>query len=151
MWFMGEDGGNRRPPDPVRAAGTRIGALLGVDNEDAGVARGLVAAGAGLLASSTHDWEQLSLHQRAHVRLNATATATPLIRADWRFGSMVADTDGREVASAPPGQARAVVTASVRSGGTTPYVTVGDAAGWISLAVVALLAGLGVARRARRA
>jgi len=117
MWFLGEDGGNRREPTPVRAPGGLLGTLLGVDDQDPASGRRLAGSGATVLATSTHDWEQLAVHHRAHARLHALATGAPLVRADWRYGSAIYDRDGRQVASAPGAKRRVVLSAQAE---TTP-------------------------------
>src|SRR5215207_801845 len=88
-WFLAEDGGNRRSPEPVTAGPTRLGTLLGVDNQGPRTARALADGGAELLASATHDWDELAEYQRASAAINAAATGTPLVRADWRYGSAI--------------------------------------------------------------
>jgi apolipoprotein N-acyltransferase len=150
MWFLGEDGGNRRDPAPVRAPGGRLGTLLGVDDQDPASGRRLAASGATVLASSTHDWKQLAVHHRAHARLQAIATGAPLVRADWRYGSAIYDRDGRQLASTGSAKRRAVLVAQVRpAGGRTGYTRVGDAPAWLA-AAAATLAWLAIGRRRRR-
>ena len=147
MWFLGERGGNRTAPRPVLAGGVRIGTLLGVDNQDPGIARRLAARGADVLVSSTHDWEQLADHQRAMARVHAVATGRPLVRSDWRYGSMIASPDRTELASARPGRRRALVSGAVPAAHDTPYLATGDALAWAVLAVVVLTGGLHARRR----
>jgi predicted amidohydrolase len=113
MWFLGEESLGDAPPRPVRVAEGRVGTLLGVDNQEPSVARTLAARGAGLLTSSTHDWPQLAPHQRAFARLHARATRTPVVRADWRYGSAIIGARGEILADAGPGRRRAVVVAQV--------------------------------------
>jgi apolipoprotein N-acyltransferase len=152
MWFLGEDDGNRAPARPVSlAAGgfpaLRLGTLLGVDNQDPAPARVLTARGADVLASSTHDWEEMAVQQRAFSRLHAVALRVPLVRADWRYGSAIIDADGDIVADAPPGKQRAAVVADVTVGtGATAFARVGDVVGWTALLVAA---GLWLLARAR--
>ena len=135
-WFWDEDGGNRVAPRPVEAAGISIGTLLGVDNQDLAVARRLADAGAEVLVSSTHDWRDLSVLQRAYSRLAAAATGTPVVRADWRYGSAVIDADGSDAAAPSTEKTRRVVVADVHTrGGSTPYSAVGDIVGWLCAAV----------------
>jgi hypothetical protein len=74
MWFLGENGDNKRPPTPVGMPGGRLGTLLGVDDQDPASARRLAARGATVLTSSTHDWQQLAAHHRAHAQLQSRAT-----------------------------------------------------------------------------
>jgi apolipoprotein N-acyltransferase len=152
MWFLGEAGDNRVPPEPVLVEGVRLGTLLGVDNQDPGVARALVAAGAEILASTTHDWKQLARQQRAFSQLHAAALAVPVVRADWRYGSAVYDAGGREVADAGSEKRPAALLAEVRAaGGLTPYARIGDVLGWAAVAAAAALglwaAGAGFVRR----
>ena len=137
-WFWDEDGGNRVAPRPVEAAGIKIGTLLGVDNQDPAVARRLADAGAELLVSSTHDWRELSVLQRAYSRITAAATGTPVARADWRYGSAVIDADGTDAAAPDTARARRIVVAEVRArSGSTPYTEIGDLFGWLCAAVAA--------------
>jgi apolipoprotein N-acyltransferase len=135
-WFWDEDDGNRVPPRPVEAAGVRIGTLLGVDNQDPAVARRLSDAGAEVLVSSTHDWRELSVLQRAYSRIAAAATGAPVVRADWRYGSAVIDSGGEDAAAPGTEKSRRVVVADVRTrSGSTPYTAIGDAVGWLCAAL----------------
>jgi apolipoprotein N-acyltransferase len=152
MWFLGEEGGDAAAPRPVEADDVPIGTMLGVDNQDPGVARALVAAGADVLTSSTHDWKELAPEQRAYAQLHAAALHVPLVRADWRYGSAIFDAGGRKMADAGPDKRRTVVVADVVLGdGETLYARIGDTLGWIAVAaaVTALVAGraLWVVRR----
>jgi hypothetical protein len=92
-----------------------------VDNQDPGVQRALVAAGAESLASSTHEWEQLARPQQAFSQLHAAAHAVPVVRADWRYGSAVYDAGAREVANAGFDKRPDALLDEVRTaGGPTP-------------------------------
>jgi apolipoprotein N-acyltransferase len=152
MWFLGEDGGNRRPPAPVLAGPARIGTMLGVDNQDPDLARRLAEGGADLIASATHDWEQLATQQRAFSSIHARATETPVARSDWRYGSALFDSHGELVAAAAEGKRREVLVAplDLRSG-ETPYLTLGDAIGWASLglSLIAVVSAAVLRRRDR--
>jgi apolipoprotein N-acyltransferase len=146
MWFLGENGDNRRPPEAVETGPARLGTMLGVDNQGPGVARRLAGGDAELLASATHDWEQLSAEQRAFAAINAVATGTPLVRADWRYGSAVYDAGGEVVADAGRGLKREVLIAPVAlRAGQTPYTGLGDLLGWAFL-VLSVAAGVTVRR-----
>lgn len=135
MWFVGEKGGNRRgPPRPLGSIGT----MLGVDTQDAAVARALAAAGARVLTSSTHDWQQLAPYHRAHEQIASAAVGRPLVRADWRYGSAVFDR-GALRADAGPDQRSAVVVGLVSAPHDTPYVRIGDVFGWAAVAGAGLL------------
>jgi apolipoprotein N-acyltransferase len=150
MWFLGERGGGP-PPRSVQTSAGRLGSMLGVDNQDAGAVRNLVAAGAALLSSSTHDLSRLAPQQRALARLHAVALARPLVRADWRFGSAIFDADGSKVADAGTAKTRRVLVADVNPNRyRTLYARVGDAAAWIAAAVLAaLLLARGIRLRER--
>jgi apolipoprotein N-acyltransferase len=140
MWFLGEDGGNKSAPEPLATANGAVGTLLGVDNQDPGLGRLLSVRGADLLASSTHDWRQLAEQQRAFARVQAAASRVPVVRADWRYGSAVYDTDGEPVADAGTALRRTAVVGEVRIAGPgTGYREVGDVVGWFALAATALL------------
>jgi apolipoprotein N-acyltransferase len=156
MWFWGEDGGNRVPPRPVETGAGAVGTTLGVDNQDPAPARLLAARGASLLSSSTHDWEQLAPAQAALARLHAAEVQTPLVRADWRYGSAVFDARGDELAGTGDQRRRAVVVARVTPGSaSTPYARHGEWFGWAALAgglaLVLLRAGERIRSRASRA
>jgi apolipoprotein N-acyltransferase len=154
MWFLGERDAAGDSARSVQTAAGRIGSMLGVDNQDPGVARGLVAADAELLSSSSHDWRQLAPDQRSLSRLHAVALQRPLLRADWRFGSAIFDADGTVLADAGREKVRRVLVADVRpSGYRTPYARIGDAAVWIAAALLAalLLGGRRLASRSQRA
>jgi apolipoprotein N-acyltransferase len=148
MWFLGEQGGNRVEPRPAQTPVGPLGTMLGVDNQDAGVARGLAAAGAGLIGSSTHDWKQLAPQQRALTQIHAIAVGRPILRADWRNGSFVVDGDGEIRADAGEATRRTVLVADVRpASGQTLYVRVGDLAGWAAVAAALAVAGVALVRR----
>src|SRR5215207_1747297 len=136
MWFLGENGDNRAAPEPVSVAGVRMGSMLGVDNQGPRVARALTGDRADLLVSATHDWEQLAGPQRAFAAVNSAATGTPLVRADWRYGSAIYGPKGDRIAAAGGDLERTVLVASVSLGeGSTPYTEIGDVLGWIFLAL----------------
>jgi apolipoprotein N-acyltransferase len=148
MWFIGESGGNKVAPRPVSAAGTRIGTLLGVDNQDPALPAALARAGASVLASSTHDWAQLADAQRALAQFHARATGLPVIRADWRFGSAIHDAGGSRLADAGPALRRTIVVATARPARRpTTAARLGDAPGWTAVAGVVIALALGGVRR----
>ena len=148
MWFLGEQGGNRAAPRPVVTPAGRLGTMLGVDNQDAGVARELAAAGAALIGSSTHDWKQLAPQQRAFTQIHAVAVGRPILRADWRNGSFVVGGDGEIRADAGGATRRTVLVADVRLGsGETLYVRTGDLVGWGAVAGALVVAGAAFVRR----
>lgn len=155
MWFLGERGwGDSGPPAgrPLdTGARVRAGTLLGVDNQAPGLAARLAGRDAGLLASATHDWEQLAAHQRAAAQLHAAAVGVPLVRADWRYGSAIYGAGGEQLADAGEGKRRTVVVAAVDGAASaTPYARIGDVVAWVSLAG-ALLAWLAAAVPQREA
>jgi apolipoprotein N-acyltransferase len=139
MWYLGERGRGAGPARSIAAAGTRIGTMPGVDNEDPAVARELVADGARVLVSVTHDWEQLAIQQRAFAALDALATGVPLVRSDWRFGSGIWAADGTRLTGDSVGRERQVLTATVAPGRPTPYVSTGDIVGDGALIAMLLL------------
>jgi apolipoprotein N-acyltransferase len=141
MWFLGE-GASGEPPQPLVANGVPVGTLLGVDAQDSLIAAEL-ASDADVIASATHDWPQLATQQRAMAALTAQATGTPVVRADWRYGSAVYDRDGDLVADAGEQKRRTAITATVEAAAPTPYVTIRDAVGWVAVAIAlaALVSG----------
>jgi apolipoprotein N-acyltransferase len=142
MWFVGEHGGNRTgDPRPVG----ELGLMLGVDNQDPGIARALAAAGADVLVVSEHDWEELAPQQRAFSRLASVALGRPLVRADWRYGSAIFD---RGELRGEADASRTVVVAAVGPPATTPYTRIGDLLAWAAL-VLTLLASAGSRLRGR--
>jgi apolipoprotein N-acyltransferase len=150
MWFLGEEDAASKGPRPVNAAGTRVGTLLGVDVQDPNLPRQLVARDAELLTSSTHDWRQLTPQHRALAALGAEAAGSPLVRADWRYGSAIYARDGEVLADAGEHRRRTVLTAAVETASSSVYASIGDVVGWVSLAA-ALAAGVGAAIRRRSA
>ena len=153
MWFLGEKSDNRVEPEPVMVDGLRIGTMLGVDSQNAAVARQLVRAGAELITSSTHDWEQLAPQHAAYARVAAVALDVPIARADWRNVSAIYDADGRVVASTGRETRRAIAVAEIETGaGGTAYGTIGGAIGWLAVGVsgAALAMGIGLRLGARR-
>jgi apolipoprotein N-acyltransferase len=146
MWFLGESGDNRVAPEPVAMSGARVGTLLGVDNQEPGIARALADRGAELLASATHDWQELAPAQRAFASINAAATGTPLVRADWRYGSAIYAADGERIADAGGNLERTVLVASLNLGeGSTPYTALGDLLGWLFLGLSIAAGAVGLA------
>ena len=154
MWFLGEQGDATAGPRPLRAAGTRLGTLLGVDVQDPNLPRLLAAGDAEVIASSTHDWRQLAIQHRALAALGAEASGVPVVRADWRYGSAIYDREGETIADAGEDRRRTVVAAELRTGSPTPYARLGDAVGWVSLGAAAAAwlaaAGSAIATRRRR-
>ncbi len=156
MWFLGEGGGNRSPPEPVEAGGHVVGTLLGVDTQQPGLARRLAAGSSraepsDVLAASTHDWDQLAGQQQALLELSALASGVPVVRADWRYRSSVIDGDGSVAASAGPDLARAVVMGEEVGRRDTPYRSIGDALGWAAAGLAAAwLAWVAFVRARRR-
>jgi apolipoprotein N-acyltransferase len=137
MWFLGEERGGATDPTPLRAAGARVGTLLGVDVQDPDLAGQLADAEAEMIVSSTHDWRQLAPQHRALASLGAAASGVPVVRADWRYGSAVYARDGSPIADAGEDRRRTVVVAAVDPGSPTPYARLGDVVGWASLAIAA--------------
>ena len=149
MWFLGEKSDNRVPPEPVRVDGIAIGTMLGVDSQNAAVARKLVRAGADILTSSTHDWEQLAPQHAAFSRTAAVALDVPIARADWRNVSAIYRPDGTVADTTGRDTRRAIAIADVALGaGSTPYRSVGATIGWLGVALSGGVLVLGVARRA---
>jgi apolipoprotein N-acyltransferase len=147
MWFLGENADNQGGPVPVSAPGSRLGTMLGVDDQDPASARRLAARGATVLTSSTHDWEQLAVHHHAHAQLQSRATGTPLVRADWRFGSAIYDADGRQLADAGRAKRRVVLVAEVTPATRrTAFARIGDVFGWLATGAAVTL-WLAAARR----
>jgi apolipoprotein N-acyltransferase len=143
MWFLGEKSDNRVPPEPVIVDGLAIGIMLGVDSQNASIARDLVRGGAELITSSTHDWEQLAPQHAAFSRVAAVALDVPIARADWRNVSAIYRADGSVAATTGRETRRAIAVAEIEVGaGATGYTTVGNAIGW--LAVVLSGAALGL-------
>ncbi len=152
MWFWGEGGGNRVPPEPAPTGVGRVGTTLGVDNQDPAPVRELAGARADVVTSSTHDWRELAVSQRALSRLRAIESGAPLVRADWRFGSALFDARGDVAADAGEGRRRTALVATVATRSeTTPYVGIGDVLGWAALVAGAALVGAGGAVRRFRA
>jgi apolipoprotein N-acyltransferase len=148
MWFIGESGANKVAPRPVAAAGTRVGTLLGVDNQDPALPAALARAGASVLASSTHDWAQLAEAQRALAQFHARAVGLPVIRADWRFGSAIHDAGGRLLADAGPGLRRTTVVATAPPARRpTTAARLGDVLGWMAMAGAGIALAFGAVRR----
>ncbi len=151
MWFLGEKGVDDRTARPLDVGPALVGAMLGVDNQDTRPARELVLAGATLLASGTHDWEQLAPQQRAYGRIHAAALAVPIVRADWRNASAVVDRRGSLIADAGVPTDRVVLVGDVEPRtGRTPYARIGDSLGWAAAVAAALALAAGLAGAARR-
>jgi hypothetical protein len=151
MWFLGEEA-TEAEPRPLASGAPEVGTLLGLDDQEAAIAGELASNGAGLIASSTHDWPQLATQQRAMAAITARATGAPVVRADWRYGSAIYDRDGQRVADAGEGLQRTAITAEVSAADPTPYARLGDAIGWVAAAIsiAAVLSGWIARMTARR-
>ena len=143
MWFLGEHAPEGEGARVADAGAVQIASLLGVDTQDAATAREAAGAGATVITSSTHDWQQLAEAHQAFAALAARSSGLPLVRADWRYGSAIYDRDGSLVADAGPEQRRTVLVAEVSPGTASPYVKLGDAVAWVAVAatIAAWLAG----------
>jgi apolipoprotein N-acyltransferase len=156
MWFLGEEAAETEPR-PLASGAPEVGTLLGLDDQEPAIAGELASNGAGLIASSTHDWPQLATQQRAMAAIAARATGAPVVRADWRYGSAIYDRDGQRVADAGEGLRRTAITAAVSAADPTPYARMGDVVGWVAagISLAALLFGgpasIGGRRRSRPA
>jgi apolipoprotein N-acyltransferase len=142
MWFLGEEADDAGPR-PLASGSGGVGTLLGLDTQEPAIAGELTSLDAGVIASSTHDWEQLATQQRAMAAITAQATGAPVVRADWRYGSAIYDPDGDEVADAGQGLRRTAITAAVRAADPTPYARIGDVVGWVAagVSIAAALSG----------
>ena len=150
MWFLGERGDNRVPPDPVDTRVASIGTTLGVDNQDPAVARQLAHEGATILTSSTHDWQRLVPFQQRFTAAHARATRTPIVKADWRYGSAIYDAGGTALADAGTRQQRAIVVADVEPAtGTTPYASLPQLPSGVLVAAALAVLGLAALRPRR--
>ena len=147
MWFLGERGDNRVPPDPVEARAASIGTTLGVDNQDPAIARRLAHEGATLLTSSTHDWQRLVPHQQRFTAAHARATRMPVVKADWRYGSAIYDASGKALADAGARQQRAIVVADVEPATVaTPYARLPHLPNGVLVAAALAVLGLAALR-----
>ena len=153
MWFLGERAAGSFVERPEQSGGAAVGTMLGVDGQDPDVLRSLRAGGARVAVWSSHDWRQLAPQHAAFVRLAAAGAATPVVRADWRYGSAIYTRAGEVVDSAGGELRRTVAVARVRlASGRTPWTRVGDLVGWLALAgVVATGASAAARRRPARA
>lgn len=143
MWFLGERGLEGADARVVDLGSIELASLLGVDTGDPSTASEAAAAGATLISSSTHDWRQLAPAHRAFAELAARSTGTPLVRADWRYGSAIYAADGVRLADAGTSLRRTVITAEVTPGARTPSVHLAGVIGWLAVAgsAAAWLAG----------
>jgi apolipoprotein N-acyltransferase len=149
MWFLGERTIDA-PAGPKDLGVASVGTLLGVDSQDPASARTLARLGAQLLASATHDWQELLPQQHAYAQLHASALRIPVAKADWRYGSAIWDGAGRLLVDAGLERERTVLVASVGlDAAPTPYRRLGDVLGWAAAVGAAALLGLGIRSRRR--
>jgi apolipoprotein N-acyltransferase len=141
-------------PAPLVAQAASVGAFLCGESLHPDVARGLVAAGADLLANPSIDtWLQAPAAARALLQIaafRAIETRRAVVRATPTGYSAVIDPWGRSVALSRFGGPDLLVAAVPRETRLTLYQRTGDAAGFAALAVVAahsLAAGLTGRRR----
>lgn len=150
MWFLGEGAPDVGDARVAEVGSLEVAGLLGVDTQDPGVPRDAAASGATLITSSTHDWNELAEPHRAATSLAARSTGVPIVRADWRYGSVMYDAQGGTIADAGDGLRRTVLVADVTPGDATPYAHLGDVFGWLALAGALTAAVAGGARRTGR-
>ena len=115
----------------------------------------LARMGAALVAIPTHDWAAYTAPHIRQLRLRAAEHRLAIVKADWRYGSVVIAPGGEVVAGTSLDQAREellVDDVRLRRPGTF-YTATGDWLGVVSLvALTALLLGTALlALRDRRA
>ena len=135
-------------------AGARLGLAAGPDGTYTDTLARLARMGAALVAIPTHDWAAFTAPHIQQLRLRAAEHRLAIVKADWRYGSVVIGPDGQVVAGTSLDRAEEeLLVADVRlaSPGTF-YTSTGDWLGVASLgALAAMLAGAAVlAVRGRR-
>ena len=125
-------------------ADTRLGLAAGPDGTYTDTLARLARMGASLVAIPTHDWAAYTAPHIRHLRLRAAEHRLAIVKADWRYGSVVIAPGGEVVAGTSLDQAReALLVAEVPldTPGTL-YTATGDWLGVGSLAALgAMLVG----------
>ncbi len=124
--------------------GLRVGLAAGPDGTYTDTLARLAARGASLVAIPTHDWAAFTSQHVRHLRLRAAEHRLTLVKADWRYGSVVIDAHGQVIAAAPLREPQAAVLLAdvIPQAPGTLYTATGDWMGAAALAAwAALLAG----------
>ena len=79
--------------------GVRIGLAAGPDGTYTDTIARLAHLGAALVAIPTHDWEAFTTQHIRHLRMRAAEHRVALVKADWRYGSVVIEPTGKVLAS----------------------------------------------------
>ena len=155
VYAIGERSVTARLYETYDLAGIRLGLAAGPDGTYTDTLARLARMGAALVAIPTHDWAAYTAPHIRHLRLRAAEHGVAVVKADWRYGSVVIAPDGRIVAGTSLDRAQEeLLVADVGPGRPgTLYTLTGDWMGVVSLGALAamLLGSAALAVRDRRA
>ena len=87
---------------------------------------GLARMGTALVAIPTHDWAAYTAPHIRHLRLRAAEHRLAIVKADWRYGSVVIGPDGQVVAGHVAGSGREGAAGCRCAPGFTRHALHGD-------------------------
>lgn len=118
-----------------------IGSVICYDLDFTDTARKMTRNGARLLAAASNDVEAIADTHYTHLVFRAIENRVPMVKADTGYDSAIVDQWGRvkAVTTNPSGVVQKTLIADVTLGsGKSPFVSLGDWFGWLS--VIATLA-----------
>ncbi len=117
---------------------TAVGLAAGPDGTYTDTLARLASLGASIVAVPTHDWEAFTAQHIRHLRLRAAEHRIAVIKADWRYGSVIIEPSGEIlVASSTRERGPDLLVADVHIGSPgTLYTITGDWLGAFALATL---------------
>ncbi|HCU73532.1 MAG: hypothetical protein CL790_07210 [Chloroflexi bacterium] len=126
--------------------GIAIGLAAGPDGTYTDTMTRLAQLGARLVAIPTHDWEAFTTQHINHLRMRAAEHRIALVKADWRYGSVVIEPSGKIIASTSATEKRdeLLVTDVRLTDQDSIYTWTGDWAGICGLLILSLMASTSI-------
>lgn len=118
-----------------------VGLAAGPDGTYTDTLARLARLGASIVAVPTHDWESFTAQHITHLRHRAAEHRIAVVKADWRYGSVIIEPSG-EILVATPTRERGpdLLVADVHVGSPgTLYTITGDWLGAFALATLLLV------------
>ena len=132
-----------------RVNGIPIGLAAGPDGTYTDTITRLARLGARLVAIPTHDWEAFTRQHIKHLRMRAAEHRVALVKADWRYGSVVIAPSGAVIASTSATEKRdelLIADVHLTEQGSL-YTWTGDWAGICGLLTLSLMASASIGTR----
>jgi apolipoprotein N-acyltransferase len=130
-----------------------IGTVICYDMDFTDTARKMTRKGARLIAAPSNDVDAIAETHYTHLVFRAIENRVPTVKADSGYDSAIIDQWGRLVKETanPSGEAQRTLVADVTLGsGKSPFVSLGDLFGWLSVAATALIVVLSRVSARRR-